>query len=264
MRKLIPAIAICTVMHAAELRRDTLAAWERYIEALHPTAESSFLTPEVRERVRAGEIVVAPAGHNPRRPPNGLIHDWMGAAFLPNSTIDDVLTVVRDYGRYKDFYGPLVIDSKPLSHAGDEYRFRMLMMNQALFSKSALDGEYTESFHRASDTRWYSIAYSTRVQQIDDFGKAGQHALPEDEGSGYLWRIYSISSFEQRDGGVYVDLEVVALSRDIPFSLSWVVEPIVRRISRGSLLTSLEKTRAAVTSRNLAARVRVRDEISWR
>ena len=245
-------------VHAAQLKQETLQAWNQYIAKaesqmaarLQPQAMflSSAERPETMARVHAGEIVVAPVSHNPRRIADGLIHDWAGAAFIPGSNIADVFAVVRDYGRYKQYYAPLVIDSRPLGRAGAEYTFAMLMMNQSLFSKSALDGEYSESYFRVSDSRWYSVAYSTRVQQIDNFGGENEHRLPADQGSGYIWRLYTISRFEQRDGGVYVEMEVIALSRDIPVSLRWIVDPIVRRVSRGSLLTSLEKTRTAVST----------------
>lgn len=65
-------------------------------------------------------------------------------------------------------------------------------------------------------------------------------------GRGLIWRVYSISRFEQRDGGVYVELEAIALSRDVPAGLRWAVDPIVRRTSRGSIQVSLQKTREAV------------------
>ena len=51
---------------------------------------------------------------------------------------------------------------------------------------------------------------------------------------------------EENDGGVYVEIEAVALSRDIPPALRFLVDPIVRRVSRSALLTSLEQTENAV------------------
>jgi hypothetical protein len=33
---------------------------------------------------------------------------------------------------------------------------------------------------------------------------------------GLIWRLYSVVRLEERDGGGYMDVEVVALSRDIP------------------------------------------------
>ena len=70
--------------------------------------------------------------------------------------------------------------------------------------------------------------------------------LREGEGKGLLWRVLSLSRFEERDGGVYIEFEAIALSRDIPASLHWMIEPIVRRVSRNSLITSLKQTGGAV------------------
>jgi len=50
----------------------------------------------------------------------------------------------------------------------------------------------------------------------------------------------STARFEERDGGVYVELEAIALSRDVP--VRWIVNPIVRRVSRNSMLLSLQQT----------------------
>jgi hypothetical protein len=44
--------------------------------------------------------------------PSGLIHDWVGAVFIPNVTLKDALQVVRDYARYKESCQPTVVDSK--------------------------------------------------------------------------------------------------------------------------------------------------------
>jgi len=94
----------------------------------------------------------------------------------------------------------------------------------------------------------YSITETTRIQEIADYGTPSQHTSPQNEGTGLIWRLFSIARFEERDGGVYIELEAIALSRDIPSSLRWLVEPIVRRISRSSLATSLRQTQDAVRS----------------
>jgi hypothetical protein len=51
--------------------------------------------------------------------PTGLIHHWIGAAFFPNTKLEDVLAVVRDYNQYQDFYKPSVVESKSLSAPGE-------------------------------------------------------------------------------------------------------------------------------------------------
>jgi hypothetical protein len=60
---------------------------------------------------------------------------------------------------------------------------------------------------------------------------------------GLKWKspIASVGS-KQRDAGVYIELEAIALSREIPAAGRFVADPIVRRVSRNSLLASLQQT----------------------
>ncbi|MGD1093055.1 MAG: hypothetical protein ABSB35_13825 [Bryobacteraceae bacterium] len=36
---------------------------------------------------------------NPTRVPDGLIHHWVGAKFIPGAHIDDIVAIVSDYDR---------------------------------------------------------------------------------------------------------------------------------------------------------------------
>jgi hypothetical protein len=156
---------------------------------------------------------------------------------------------VRDYGRYKDVYRPNVIDSRLIASGESGDQFSMLLMNKSILSKTALDGDYQSSYGRLDDQRWHGTSVATRIQEVAAYGTPSQHTLPENQGTGLIWRLYSISRFEERDSGVYIEVEVIALSRDIPTSLRWFIDPIVPRISRSSLVTSLQQTQAAVQSR---------------
>jgi len=255
------------VSRAAELAPETLKGWEDYIRTENSVAAGRpsggpFLwideSADRKRRVHDGEVLTSPVGKNgPKSVPHGLIHHWVGAVFVPGVHLEDVLAVARDYGRYKEYYAPNVLDSQPLRRGENGNLFSMVMLNKALFSKTALDAEFQESYARVNAKKWYGVVNSTRVQQVDNYGQPDQRKLSPDEGSGYIWRLYSLSRFEERDGGVYVELEAIALSRDIPASLHWLVNPIVRRVSKGSLEVSLVKTQEAVRStqaaRNAAA-----------
>jgi hypothetical protein len=242
---------------AANLKSETIAAWNDYLATVNSNLQKrvqpggSFLwTFENADRaaaVRRGEIVVAPApGHNPAKVPGGLIHHWMGAMFLPGLKPDEVLTVTRDYDHYKEYYGPSVVESKTIARDDVNDKFSMLIMNKAFFVKTALDADYHSINVRLDRDRYYSTSRTTRVQEIEEYGQSGEHRMPEGEGGGYIWKLFSIARLDQRDGGVYVEIEAVALSRDIPAAARFFVDPIVRRVSRYSLLTSLEQTEKAL------------------
>jgi hypothetical protein len=233
---------------AAELKPETIAAWEQYLGSANASmvnrTKGNFLwideSAERLRQVRAGEVVVAPLDHSPRAVRDGLIHHWIGAAFVPGAKIEDVVGVVRNYNRYAEYYKPSVIDAKTLSQKAEVDRFYVVMVNKAMFMKRALDSEYQSRFVQVDPNKWYSVAETTRVQEVSEEGH-----IPDGEGSGYIWRLCTISRYQERDGGVYIETEALALSRPIPMALHWVVDPIVRRVSRESLTTSLEQTRDA-------------------
>jgi hypothetical protein len=261
---LLLSFIIPAFVSAAELQQETLTAWQRYAEAANVAMQArlqpghTFLWADEeqgrRERLRSGEILVDSVGNkNPKRVPQGLIHDWVGAVYLPNTRIEDVLAVVRNYDRYKNYYAPSVIDARPIEQSESKDRFTMRLMNKALFLKMALEGEYETSYVPAGKGKCYSIATAVRLQEVDNFGEANERKLPLNEGSGYIWRMHSIARYEEADGGVYVEIEAIALSRDIPAAARWMVDPIVRRVSKSAITTSLKQTMTAVNSSSQVA-----------
>lgn len=251
--------------NAASLDAITAQAWDEYVQSAAQQMQQrlapggSFLwvdeTPERLARVRAGEIVVSPMGRrNPNKVPSGLIHHWIGAVFIQNASINDVLQVVRNYTRYKDVYQPSVVDSNVIAKGEDTDRYFMLLMNKALLLKTAFSADYETCYVRVDDRRVYSIARSTRIQEIENYGSPAERLLPEGQGRGIMWRLSGITRYLERDGGVYIEFEAIGLSRDIPASIRWFVEPMVRRVSRSSLTTSLEETGRAVRTRAEVAR----------
>jgi hypothetical protein len=253
-----------SVAQAASLKPEAAQAWEDYIESAsggiqeRANAPAGFLqidtTPALAEKVHRGEIVVSPAAaHIPKKVPFGLIHDWIGTAFLANTTIKDVVAIVRDYPKYAEVYAPHVLEPKVISTGETVDLFSVVLMNRSVLSKTALDCDYETTFVRVDDRRMYSITQAKRIQEIADYGTAKQHTLPEGEGAGLIWRLYSVSRFEEREDGLYIETEAMALSRDIPSALRVVVEPIVRRVSREALETALRQTANAAHAAGAAA-----------
>ena len=221
-------------------------------------SKDSFLwvdeEPDRVDSVRAGKILVSSVGKKiPKPVPSGLIHDWIGAAFIPNARLGDVLSAVRDYGRYKEFYKPTVVDARLLGTDGSCDKYSMRVVNDETVVETALDSEYESCYLRLDELRWYSTAHTTRVQEIRHYRRPDEQELPPDQGTGYVWRVYSVARFEERDGGVYIELEAIALSRDIPVAVRWMVDPIVRRVSRNTMLVSLQQMQEAVRSTAEAA-----------
>ncbi|MBV8830814.1 MAG: hypothetical protein JO108_16450 [Acidobacteriaceae bacterium] len=242
---------------AATLKPETAAAWDVYLEQaraamqarLQPGAKFLWLEEEPgrMEFVRTKGPLIGPVGkHIPLKVSNGLIHDWLGAGFVPNVRIENILCVVRDYDSYKRIYRPGVIDSLSHGREGEKDLFFMRLANHSVVSKTALDTECEAHYIRIDDHRWYAYSNTIRIRELAHFGTPQQVTLPEDTGTGLIWRLSSITRLEERDGGVYAELEALALSRDIPTAFRAFVTPIVRRVSRDSLATSLHQSKVAI------------------
>jgi hypothetical protein len=132
----------------------------------------------------------------------------------------------------------------------------MVWRHKVLFVTAAIQTQYQGHDVIVDGRLGYNVADTTRVQEIEDYGHPEAHLLAPDTGNGFIWRLHSIARFEERDRGVYLELEAIALTRDIPSSLRWLVKPVVNHLSMSSLATTLRQTREAVTS-SLAAPTRV-------
>ncbi len=257
----VALLVSCTpiVSNAVELKPETLTAWEQYIGTVDrrldaTSAGGPFLwideSPGRDSRVQRGEVLVSQIETDTTKIPHGLIHDWIGGLFVPNATLADALAVPRNHERYAEWYGPTVDQASLLEHSNNEDRFEVRYVRTALFVTVVLDAQYETRYQQLDSTRWYSISRSLRIHEIHDYGRANKRRIPADDGSSYLSRIYSVSRYEQRDNGVYIEQENIALSRRIPPSVRWMIEPAVRRLSRDLLTKTLEQTRAAVRSRS--------------
>jgi hypothetical protein len=250
--------------NAIELKQETLQAWDAYVRTAklrmqqRASGQSPFLwadeKPDRVQRVRAGEVLVAPVdSDSPHNVPRGLIHDWVGTVFLPKAKLDDVMSVLDDYERYKDFYRPMVVKSRLLEQTHDHEKVTLLMLQKAFSVTAAVETDNEVQIVRLDARRAYSLSNSVRVQEIADYGQPGEHTLPEDHGPGYVWRTFTISRLEQRDDGVYVETEMIGMSRGIPLAVRWLVTPLAERLPRNILLATLKGTRDAVSQEIKAA-----------
>jgi hypothetical protein len=247
---------------AVELQDATVQAWQEYVRCADARmqarldAKEPFLwideSADRTQRTRRGEILVTPlAGQGTQNVPSGLIHHWIGATFIPGVTIENLLAVVHDYSRYSEIYKPVVVDSRSLTGDTTDPQFSMIWQRRVLFVNAAMQGRYRVHEFVVDSSRKYGVVDATLIQQIKEYRHPSEHLLPPDTGDGFMWRIHNISRYEQRDGGVYLEIEAMALTRDIPTSLGWLVTPVVNRLSINSLRTTLSQTREAVAAQRV-------------
>jgi len=239
-----------------QLKHQTTDAFEAYVREaeakMAPSLEGSepFLwsdsIPKRAQQVRKGEIVAQLwSGKDLVRVPDGLIHDWVGAAWIPGTTVKQTLALVQDYDNHKRVYKPDVIDSKLLSHQGNDYKIYMRLLKKKIITV-VLDTDHDVHYSPLGPTRWFLRSYTTRISEVENAGKPNENVAPPDTGYGFLWRLDSYWRFEERGSGVYVELRAISLTRDVPTGLGWIIEPIVRKLPRQSLINTLAASRKAL------------------
>jgi hypothetical protein len=233
----------------------TVEAFNRYIRLTEARLDarlesgSGYLwadTPERRARLRTGELVCEPVTRRGEFPvPSGLIHDWVGAVFIPRVTLEKVLALVQDYDNHKTTYKPEVIASKLLRRNGNDFQVYLRLLKHKVITV-VLDTEHDARYFPLGGKRWRSRSYSTRIAEIKNPGGPSERALPPGEDHGFLWRLDSYWTFQEADGGVYVECEAVSLTRNVPEVLAWLIQPIVRSLPKEAVSNTLRSTRAAL------------------
>lgn len=238
-----------------QLKPATLEAFDHYIREAEASMERTlraphFLSPEssqeLAQQIRSGKVVAQFwSGNGPQKVESGLIHDWIGASFITGSTVKDVLALVQDYDNHKNIYQPDVMDSKLIRHHGNTFQIYLRILKKKILTV-VLDTDHDVHYRALDDKRWLCRSYTTRIAEVEDAGTAQERVRPPDTGYGFLWRLYSYWRFEERDDGVYVECRAISLTRDVPFGLGWIIEPIIQKLPKESLINTLEATRQGV------------------
>ena len=243
------AVVLCAaLLQAIELTDRARLAFDDYAErAEQAFASAPFaLIGELAPKLRGGLIAGRPgSGSGILEVPDGLIHHWRGAAFLAGATVDTALQLSRSYSQYSTVYES-VVSSQLLEQEGDTFRVRLRIRERAGVVTSVVDIISTVTYGRIDGCSGYSVSRATEIREVVDAGQPGERALPAGTGHGYLWRASTFSSYRQQDGGVYLFLETLGLSRRYPAMLGWIIEPIARRLGRKSVEGALAEFRQAL------------------
>ena len=180
--------------------------------------------------------------------PGGMIHHWEGVIFVAGARVDDVLRVLEDYDHQAEYYAPDVARSKIESREGDHFRVFLRFRRQKVITV-VLNSEHAIDYFRDSATRAHSRSRATHIAEVDNPGKRNEREKSREEDNGFLWGMETWWRVEEKDGGVYVQSEVVSLTRDIPAGLGWMIGPFIASIPKETLTFTLEATRKAVLAR---------------
>jgi hypothetical protein len=261
---LVCLLATAGPAEAAELKAEAVRGFDRYVQLTEQRMQTelrpggAFLwvdgLPEARRgdayaRLQRGQVV---AGRLETRvsegrvhTPGALIHHWVGTVFIPDASLQQVLTLLQDYDHHSEYYSPEVAKSKTLEHAGNEFKVYFRLMRKKIVTV-VLDTEYEVHYEQLDATRAQSRSYSTRIAEVEHPGGPREIQLPPGDDHGFLWRLYSYWRFSDTGHGVYVQCEAISLTRDVPDGLGWLIGPFIESIPKESLEFTLQSTRAAV------------------
>ena len=186
-------------------------------------------------RVRQGELAVeqlTPADGGEL--PGAMLHHWRATAFAQGVTAAEFERLLRDFARYPQVFAPEVLRSTVTAQQGDRVDAVMRVRQRHVITV-VMDTAYEVTFGRAEARRAWSMSRSTRIAEIEGAGTSKERVLGAAEEHGFLWRQNTYWSYEERDGGLYMQMESVSLTRSIPTGLGWAVRPFVESVPRESL-----------------------------
>jgi hypothetical protein len=197
-------------------------------------------------RMRQGELIIERLTPSAGADFSGaLLHHWRGTAFAPGAKAADFERLMRDFNAYPQYFSPEVLQARVLTQGGDRMQAWMRVRQRHVITV-VMDTTYDVTFGQMDVQHGYSISRSTRIAEIDAAGTSAERVLGEDEEHGFLWRLNTYWSYEERDGGLYLQIEAVSLTRAIPRGLGWVVRPYAESIPRESMEFTLRSACSAL------------------
>jgi len=256
----------------ADLQPKTLEAFTQYLQATEARIDHDLARPgtflyveglpepqraEALATLKRGDILMRrletrdPSGREIRAP-GGIIHHWLGAAYIPGVSLRQVRDVLQDYDHHQDIYTE-VVRSRLVRRDGDDFTIFYRLRKHKVITVT-LDTEHSAHYSLADPAHGHSRSHATRIAEVENAGQPNEHENPVGHDGGFLWQLDSDWRYEERDGGVYLESESVSLTRDIPAGLGWLIRPFITGIPKESLENTLGSTRAAVLARAGKAR----------
>jgi hypothetical protein len=221
---LLFALLACGSLHAAELKPETAAAFDRYVKAAEDEMAQhrgfgDFLWMD-RHRdkksiVWLGQSALEPLQTGQPDVPGGLLQHWLGMVYIEGATLDMARNIILNFADYKTFFKQQVIDSKLIKREGDQFDFQLRLYKKQL-SAVLLNVDETAKFTSLDSSRVLVASHSTHIGESEhpkNKKEYDKERKPADE-SGYLWRLNLYWRLEQADNGVYAELETISLGRD--------------------------------------------------
>ena len=249
---LLAAVFVLPASAVAEPSQAATSAFNEYVNqaearlAKQRSTANNFLagtfTAQEQQQLRQGELVItgiSPTNGSPL--PGALLHHWRGTAFVPGAKVADFEGLLKDLKDYPRYYAPQVLQAALLTEQGDHLQTRMRVKQKHVITV-VMDIENDIRLGRLDSQHGYSTSRSSKITEINS---SGQAVAPADD-HGFLWRLNTYWSYQEADGGLYLQIESISLTRAVPSGLNWIVQPFIQKIPRESLEFTLRCTSTAL------------------
>jgi hypothetical protein len=232
------AIAAAPTSAAVAAFNSYVAGVETRLARQHQSQDGFLPLPgsasQIELRLRRGDSIIERLTPSTSAElPGALLHHWRGTAFVAGARAADFERVMRDFNGYPHYFRRNLCRRECSRNKAIECRRRCARQHHVI--AVVMDATCDIAFGRLDARHGYSISRSTKVAEIDAAGTVEERTLNADQEHGFLWRLNTYWSYEERDGGLYLEIESVSLTRSIPRGLGWAVEPFLESVPRESL-----------------------------
>jgi putative flippase GtrA len=238
-----------------DLQSRTLEAWTAYerrvderLAAATPAtspffALDAFAAKDWRQTAMGHGIAMArieraTPGGSEVAVPDGKIHHWAGAIYVPKTTVAAVLERLSKLAGHESEHYQDVIASKLISRDGDRYRLFMKLRRSKVVTVT-YNSEHAVEYRRIGTARAGARSASLRIAEQADAETPSEREKPVGSDSGYLWRLNAYWRYEAVGDGVLIECESVSLSRGVPTLLRPFITGTVEGLARESLERTL-------------------------
>jgi hypothetical protein len=251
---------------ATELTEPTTRAFDRYVQLTEVRIQSELADPEkflyldslpeerrnaMLARLHSGHVAIEPMRTHDNgkeiRVPDGLVHHWLAIGFIAGATLDQAVALAQDYPRHPELLAPDIQRARVLSRADQHFSVYYRFYRHAIVT-AVYDTEFSVDYFLPGASRAYCFARSVRIAEVQNPSKPDEKALPVGNDNGYLWRLNLYTRYLEKDNGVYIEIEFVALSRSVPRIFAWLVNPYTRSIPREYLTNYIQATQKALAA----------------
>jgi hypothetical protein len=247
----VTLVGSAAALAAARLQPDAAVEWGGYVRATETRiarelkSSNGFLALDfargaapARSAVLAGDLVVEPMS-SALEAPSARVEHWRGAVLISGiSAMRLVDGLEQGPPPSEDILRSAVLDRGP-----GWMRVSMRVRRKAVLTV-VYDTEHIVTFTRDSASRATSTSTAIRIVEVADPDTPQEREVPAGEDRGFLWRLNAYWRYQDVAGGTIAECESIALSRDVPFVVRFLVNPIIEGTARESMTRTLVAMRA--------------------